>query len=307
MTKILPILFYPLGIAAILCAAALFARHAEGGVTASPRGTPGRLLARGGRGGPTGRHGAGLASRYATDPSWERRLARFVLTLIAGAVMIYAVMVLLGMIVVHAGPAIDKPILHWTVTHREHLWKSLMDRATKVANSWTTWGAACAAAVCLACSWRKDRWLPLVILGSLILFDKGLTLAINHTVHRPPPPGTNGIFPSGGSERAIVFYGLIAYLLWREFSGRRATAIWAGAAVAILAFNEGYSRAYLGVHWFTDILSGWFYGCLLLLLFIAAVRRAAGPPAAPAHTPAPGSVGAASAWPEGTTAREVPT
>jgi hypothetical protein len=74
-----------------------------------------------------------------------------------------------------------------------------------------------------------------------------------------------------------VFFGLIAYFLWREFSGRRVTAIWAGAAVAALAFNEGYSRVYLGMHWGTDVLSGWFYGILLLALFILATRVVMGP------------------------------
>ncbi len=75
----------------------------------------------------------------------------------------------------------------------------------------------------------------------------------------------------------MVFFGLIAYFLWREFSGRRETAIWAGAGVAAVAFNEGYSRLYLGMHWTTDVLSGWFYGILLLALFILATRVIMGP------------------------------
>jgi len=41
-------------------------------------------------------------------------------------------------------------------------------------------------------------------------------------------------FPSGGAERCIIFYGLIAYLLWREFSGSRRAAVWSAAAVAAL-------------------------------------------------------------------------
>ncbi len=79
----------------------------------------------------------------------------------------------------------------------------------------------------------------------------------------------------------MVFFGLIAYFLWREFSGRRVTAIWAGAAVAALAFDEGYSRFYLGMHWTTDVLSGWFYGILLLALFVLATRLIMGPARTP--------------------------
>ncbi len=59
------------------------------------------------------------------------------------------------------------------------------------------------------------------------------------------------------------------------------TAIWAGAAVAALGFNEGYSRVYLGMHWTTDVLSGWFYGILLLALFILATRLVMGPARTP--------------------------
>ncbi len=270
MAKILLVLLWPVGIAVIVCTAALIARRDARSAPALAGG-PTRQFA------PVGRHGSGNALRSASDQSPARRLARFFLVVIAGAAVIYAVMVLVGFIVVHGGPAIDKPIFHWTGTHRVHLWKAVMTRATKIGNSWTTWSAAGTAAVCMAVAWRKDRRIPPVVLGSLIVVDKFLTLAINHTIRRTPPPGAGGLFPSGGSDRAIVIYGVIAYLLWREFSGRRQTALWAAAAVAALGFNEGYSRGYLTVHWFTDILSGLFYGCMMLILFIAAARLLAGP------------------------------
>ena len=82
----------------------------------------------------------------------------------------------------------------------------------------------------------------------------------------------------------IVFYGLIAYLLWREFSGRRSTAIALGGGVAALGFNEAFSRVYLSLHWTTDSVSGLLYGTLLLAVFITAVHlvaRTARPPLRP--------------------------
>jgi membrane-associated phospholipid phosphatase len=42
--------------------------------------------------------------------------------------------------------------------------------------------------------------------------------------------------------------------------------------VAALGFNEAYSRAYLTLHWFTDTLAGALFGCMLLAVFITAVR-----------------------------------
>ena len=83
--------------------------------------------------------------------------------------------------------------------------------------------------------------------------------------------------------------------------------------VAALAFSEAYSRGYLTLHWFTDIVSGLIYGTLILSVFIATIRLVAGPagpraaespatvpePVTTAHpdpqlaTSAPGLVGAA--------------
>jgi undecaprenyl-diphosphatase len=207
-----------------------------------------------------------------------RLVARFLLLVIAGSALVYGIMAAVGLLAVHGGPVIDKPFFHWLTTHRIHSWKSVMTRATKIGDTWTVRGAAVAAAVCLAVSWRRLRWLPPVALAMLTVVHRGLIKAIHLTDPRIGPPGhLHGTFPSGGSERAIVFYGLIAYLLWREFSGRRQTAIWAGAVVAALGFSEGYSRLYLGMHWLTDVLSGWLCGAALLVVFISAVQLIAGP------------------------------
>src|ERR1022692_1187705 len=272
MAKILAVLLWPAGIAVIITVGALLARPAHPAIPGVP-GTcsPGALP-------PRGRPGTAATVRY-----WDKRLiamntVRFCLIAVVGAAVIYGAMCALGTIVVHAGPAIDMPVFTCTLAHRVSAWAHVMKRLTKIGNVWTTWGACAAAAVCLAVAGRRDRWLPPVIFGAAIVVDHYLKLAIGHTFHRiGPPTSPHGSFPSGGVDRIILFYGLIAYLLWREFSGQRRAAIWAGTAVAALAFNEAYSRGYLTLHWFTDILSGLFYGTLLLLLFIVAIRFVVGP------------------------------
>jgi membrane-associated phospholipid phosphatase len=268
MVRLLAVLLYPAGLIVILGAGAVLARGTAPTVAWS---VP-----------PRSRIDRWTPTAAAGGPATIRSVARFLLVIIAGTIVVYAVMALLGLLVVHAGPSIDKPVFHWTVAHREHAWIAVMKRATKVGDSWTTWAAAATAAVCLAVTWRRKRWMPPVALAALIVIDKYLKRALVNTFHRAAPPGSHGTFPSGGSDRAIAIYGLIAYLLWREFSGRRRTAVWAGAVVAALGFEEGYSRAYLAVHWVTDVLSGWIFGCLLLAVFIAAVRLVAGPATAPA-------------------------
>ena len=200
------------------------------------------------------------------------------LILAVGTVAVYAVMCLLGVLVVHGGPSIDKPVYTWMIHHRVHFWKAAMDRLTKIGNTWTTWGAAAGAAVCLAAFYRRQKWLPPVVLVAAIFIDHYLTLALRHTFHRLGPPDSPlGTYPSGGCDRVIVFYGLIAYLVWREVSGRRGTAVWLAGVVAALGFSEAYSRVYLTLHWFTDAVSGLIYGGLILAVFIATIHLVAGP------------------------------
>ncbi len=270
MGKIEVFLIWPIGLAIIFGVAALLARQAR---ARHARAGSGPHL-------PWLKDGPVPASAEGTSGVGEaiRQAGVFLLIIVAGAAVVFAVMALLGQLVLHGGPSVDKPIYHWVVTHRIHQWKGLMHSATKTGNAWSTRMAVVSAAVCLAVTWRRYRWLPAFAFLVLSLLQRYVTHAIHLVAHRVGPPGfPHGTYPSGGSERTVVFFGLIAYFLWREFSGRRVTAIWAGAAVAALAFNEGYSRDYLGMHWTTDVLSGWFYGTLLLALFILATRVVMGP------------------------------
>jgi membrane-associated phospholipid phosphatase len=278
---ILLALVWPVGIACIVGAGVLAALR-------TPRGRPPEAPPVSGPPAPASAAAppGGTFRPAARSPVSE--VARFLVIAIPGAVAVAGVMALVGLLVVHAGPAIDKPVYHWIAAHRLRLWAAEMTKATRVGDTWTVRGAAVVAAVCLAVTWHRRRWLPPVALGLLVLMQRLLTHGLHTVIHRVGPPAhPHGVFPSGGAERSIVFYGLIAYLLWREFSGTRRGAILAGTVIAVLAFNEGYSRAYLGMHWLTDILSGWLYGCLLLIVFIAAVRLVGGSAREPARPPLP--------------------
>jgi membrane-associated phospholipid phosphatase len=196
----------------------------------------------------------------------------------AGGVAAYGIMALLGPPVVSHGLAVDEPIFRWTEDHRVDWWAAVMRRLNTMGNVWTTWGAAGAAAACLGVSWRRQRWLPPAALGVAILVDHYATTKLHRTIRRlGPPPNPLGTYPAGGPDRIVLFCGLIAYLLWREFSGSRHGKIWAIGAVSALAFSQAYTREYLSQHWFIDIICGLLFGVLLLGPFIAAVRLIAGP------------------------------
>ena len=216
-------------------------------------------------------HPAGL-------PDWVPDLVGLGVVTCAGGALAYKVMELLGPIVIKQGPVIDEPMYRWTVDHQVKWWGDVMERLTKLGNSQPSWGAAGAAAATLAVAWPRRKWVPPVALGAAFVVERCVTLALRRKFGRPGPPSSPlGTYPSGGVDRVVYLYGLIAYLTWREFSGSSQGKALAIGAVAALSFNEAYSREYLSKHWLSDILSGLFYGAILLAPSIAAVRLFAGP------------------------------
>ncbi|PAE56246.1 phosphatase PAP2 family protein [Bacillus licheniformis] len=86
--------------------------------------------------------------------------------------------------------------------------------------------------------------------------------AINPLVHEP-----SYSFPSGHSMNAASMYPFIAFLLllcipfFQKHS--RAVYVWTGLLVGLI----GISRMYLGVHYMTDVISGFSLGLALFFIF----------------------------------------
>ena len=82
----------------------------------------------------------------------------------------------------------DKPIYHWVVAHRIHPWKGLMTSLTKIGDTWSTRMAVVSAAVCLAVTWRRYKWLPAFAFLVLSVLQRYLTHGIHLVAHRVGPP-----------------------------------------------------------------------------------------------------------------------
>lgn len=94
-------------------------------------------------------------------------------------------------------------------------------------------------------------------------------------VNRTRPDGlipsiieTSPSFPSGHATLGMALYGFLAYLLCKTYPKYTAFIV-TGATVLILAL--GFSRLYLGVHFPTDVLAGYLFGGLWLLVGIKVV------------------------------------
>ena len=124
----------------------------------------------------------------------------------------------------------------------------------------------------------KHKWETLVLfLG--VLGAWGLNTGLKELVERDRPSVEGWLvevdgfsFPSGHAMVSILFYGLLAYLLWVNVrqSWKAAWLIPALAVLIILCI--GLSRIYLGVHYPSDVLAGYTAGGAGLIGCIHAVR-----------------------------------
>jgi undecaprenyl-diphosphatase len=83
--------------------------------------------------------------------------------------------------------------------------------------------------------------------------------------------GASGFsFPSGHTAGSLVFCGSIGFLAWQHWKTTRAHAS-IGVGVGAVTSVVGFSRLYLNVHWFSDVLGaavlGVFWLSLAVLMF----------------------------------------
>ena len=116
---------------------------------------------------------------------------------------------------------------------------------------------------------KKIRWF--------VTFDLvGVTLVnqiIKHIVRRPRPNVLRLVeesgysFPSGHSMVSMAFYGIIIYLVYKNVSNKylKWTLI---ILLSLLILFIGFSRIYVGVHYFTDVASGFLLGLAYLIIYI---------------------------------------
>ncbi len=78
-------------------------------------------------------------------------------------------------------------------------------------------------------------------------------------------------FPSSTAFFAVVFLGMVGYLVWLG-QPRRPVAIVTFGILLVMLFSSGLSRVYVGAHWATDILGGWLLGGAWLASLVAAHR-----------------------------------
>ena len=170
--------------------------------------------------------------------------------------------------------------------HQNPLLDTLMQAVSWFGNGIIPVLIVVAAAVLFLIFARRLEALYLLatLLSGVVIY--GLKFAVNR-----PRPAADLVriirqaqfqsFPSGHVAFYVTFFGFLAFLMYRQ---RRLTPVvrWPVGLLSVgLIFTVPFSRVYLGVHWFTDVLAGFIIGLLCLIGVIYFYLKKA-PPARPA-------------------------
>ena len=140
-------------------------------------------------------------------------------------------------------------------------------QAVSVLGSSGTWAAV--ALVVAALLVLRRRWLLAAGWVAALLGAGLLDLALEILVHRPRPMAAEAFaqapawsFPGGHSMGALIGFGMLAYLVLPLVRGRARTLVLALAT--LLIGLVGFSRLYLGAHYFSDVAAGYAAGVVWL-------------------------------------------
>ena len=160
---------------------------------------------------------------------------------------------------------------------------SAQDAAFELRSSWMdeamTWITRLGSRIVigllmLALTWwvmrtgRCRKALSIMVIA--FLANPLLELLLKNLVGRSRPMAsqlvaTNGLsFPSGHVLATVGFYGVLAAVIWSS-ADRRSIQIGAYAAATVIIALVGFSRVYLGVHWFTDVVGATLLGIAFVL------------------------------------------
>ncbi len=218
-------------------------------------------------------HGETLPRRLAAalaDPNHkEARGLAFMAALLL--LMIFAITLIASLLFgFHGFGPIDHAVHETLMALRSPAADSIMVFITMLGDNWVLIGLSIVVLLLLlrqhpATAWH---WLAAVAFAFIVVF------LLKHGLRVPRPEETAAAgwsFPSGHTLKSTVIYGFLALLLTTPLQASGRMAVYAGA-IALVALI-GFSRLYLGVHWFSDVVAGWTIGVLWVTILGLAWRH----------------------------------
>ena len=175
----------------------------------------------------------------------------------------------------------DDPLVRWDARFNHWLndeaWGPLVRlfEAVTLTGSTLFLFALTGAAVALSLS-RGDR-PDAFLLSSAFVGAEALSIVLKFGFERPRPPFhdpqltfSTFSFPSGHASASVAVYGAFAIVLFRSITRWTHRAIVLGTLTVLLALI-GFSRIYLGAHYFSDVLAGYSIGAAWLAFCVLAI------------------------------------
>lgn len=118
---------------------------------------------------------------------------------------------------------------------------------------------------------RRGFVLLAVVFGGRLLVSaqKYSILRLRPQIEAHLVPVSNPSFPSGHAANSMILWVAIALLLFGKTRYRPV----AMAIALAMALSVGISRLVLGVHWPSDVIGGWAFGALWVLLALPVAER----------------------------------
>lgn len=173
-----------------------------------------------------------------------------------------------------AGPlGLDRSVLDWFLTERSPSATGVMKAVSTVGG---TAGMTVLAVIAAGLLWRSRRRATAVVVLVAAAGAGLLVTGFKHLYMRSRPPVVDRLttensfsLPSGHALGSMVVLGVLAAVVVLAGRGavRVGAVILAATAIAVIAA----SRLYLGVHWTTDVLTGWLLGGAWLTVCVTAL------------------------------------
>jgi len=216
----------------------------------------------------------------------------------AGAATLLVVLAVAVVVSAHTF-AVDLSLHDWLVEHRTAGLTSVASAVTATGASGILVPVVFLAALVLGRGPWPGRLVQAVAVTAVLLVGIGVRLALVNLIARPRPPRSDWAgfahgyaFPSGHTTTSALSAGLLIWLVLGRLTG-----VWRATVATVLAcwaLAVGMTRAYLGVHWPTDVLGGWLLALAWLWLAAAVVPGVLAPDVPPTGArPAPAVQGSA--------------
>jgi undecaprenyl-diphosphatase len=211
--------------------------------------------------------------------TWLRESS--LIRIVAGFALAVIILAALGWLVTSPYKGIvsgfDNNIRYFMRQIQSPMWTTLLLTFTKLGSTlylWILGGVAGIAFLVL-------RWFrPLILFIIVMAGQSVLHYGFKWLMARPRPQALIGYrevesfsFPSGHAIAALCMYGAIAWIVATRLENA-AAKVGIAFSSAVLIFLIGMSRAYIGIHYPTDVLAGFVGGFVWFAAVTSTDRRA---------------------------------